>query len=186
MPSCIRRFHRTCRETTVGLTTKMCYFIGHGRTNKVLVKVVNKDQAGMLLAHFSESLCVLESFGLSWKPWMLLVSHCALLTSLQCKVERWKKEIPDPRTMLQNTHIYHAQISREVPHQADTNTDSQMCNSDQSNNKNRLWFTTACNNKQSISKDPPKHTFSVETYMVLLFQPLTLKHFCHFCRRRVK
>lgn len=69
------------------------------------------------------------------------------------------------------TYFYHAWMSGEVSHQADTDTDtdSHMCNLDQSNNENRLWFTTACNNKQSISKDPPKHTFFVETYMVLLF-----------------
>lgn len=106
MPSCIRHFHRTCGETTVGLTTKMCYFIGHGQTNKVLVEVVNKDQTACYSLIFLKVLCVLRSFGLSWKPWMSLMSHCALLMSLQCKVERWKKEIPDLCTMLQNTHIF--------------------------------------------------------------------------------
>lgn len=54
---------------------------------------------------------------------------------LQCKVERWRKEIPDLHTMLQNTHISPAHISGGVPHQADTNPDSQMCNSDQTKTK---------------------------------------------------
>lgn len=168
MPSCIRHFHRTHGETTVGLTTKICSFIGHGQT-RFWSERLTKTKLACYSLIFLKAVCVLQGFGLSWKPWMLLMSHCDLLTSHQCKVERWKKETLDLCTRLQNTHSYHAQISGEVPRQADTNTDSQMCNLDQSNNENRLWFTTACNNKQSISKDPPKHTFSAEAYMVSLF-----------------
>ena len=130
-----------------------------GKQIRFWSKWLTKTKLACYSLIFLKVLYVLGIFGLSWKPWMLLTSHCALLICLQCKVERWKKEIPDLHTMLQNTCFYHAQISGEVSHQSDTNTDSQMCNLDQSNNENRLWFTTACNNKQSISKDPLKTHF---------------------------
>lgn len=82
--------------------------------------------------------------------------------------------------MLQKTGIYHAEISGEISHQADSNTNSQMWNSDQSSSESRLRFTDTYNNKQSISKDILQTHFSVETSMVLFFQSLALKHFCHF------
>jgi len=104
--------------------------------------------------------------------------------SLHYKVR--KKEIPDLCTMLQKTGIYHAKISVEISHQADSNTNSQMWNSDQSNSENRLRFTDTYNNKQTISKDPLQTHFLCRNLHGFIFPLSSLKAFLSFFRGRIE
>lgn len=100
--------------------------------------------------------------------------------SLQYEVR--KKEIPDLSTMLQKTGIYHVEISVEISHEADSNTNSQLWNSDQNSSENRLRFTDTYNNKQSISKDPLQTHFLCRNLHGFIFPVSSLKAFLSFLR----
>lgn len=129
---CTRHFHRTCGDTTVGLTTKMYCLMG--KQIRSWSKWLPKTKVTWLL--FWKSCEHWGALGLAGNLgchyWATVLY---LRAFLQCKVERWRKETPELHTMLQNTHISPAHISGGVPRQADTNPDSQMCNSDQTKTK---------------------------------------------------